>query len=57
MGWGAGGNGWRRSRDKKGKNCFLSKENDSLIEKTGDRARSLPTQCLLTATRRQAGRH
>lgn len=53
MGWGAGGNGWRRSRDRKGKNCFLSKENDGLIEKTGDRARSLP----LTVTRSQAGRH
>ena len=57
MGWGAGGNEWRRSRDRKGKNCFLSKENDGLIGKTGDRARSLPPRRLLTVTRSQAGRH
>ena len=43
--------------DGKGKNCFLSKETDSLIEKTGDRVRSLPPPHLLPAPRRQAGRH
>lgn len=43
--------------DRKGKNCFLLKETDSLIEKTGDRARSLPPPHLLTAPRRQVGRH
>lgn len=55
MGWETGGNGWR-NRDRK-RNYFLSKEKDSLIEKTGGRARSLPPPRLLTAPRRQAGRH